>query len=82
MHIILRLICEILSRISAKLSFLRVHKYCVYAAASFVAIVTSCYLRNDNQNFSSVILYTNIICNAKWLLGANLEIVHCSDAFA
>ena len=35
------------------------------------------------QNFTSItsILYMNIICNAQWLFGANLEILHCSADF-
>ena len=60
MRIILRLICEILSRIAVKISFLWGHKHCVYAAASFAATDTSWYLRNDMQNCTFVILYMNI----------------------
>ena len=82
MHIILRLICENLSIIAVKISFLWGRIHCVYAAASFAAIVTSCYLRNDIQNFTVIILYMNIICNAQWLYGANFEIIHRSDAFS
>ena len=82
MHIISRLICEILSRIAVKISFLWGRKHCVYAAVSFAAIVASSYLRNDMQNCTCIILYMNIICNACWLYGANFEILHCSGAFS
>ena len=61
MHIILRLICESLSRIAVKISYLWCRKHCVYAAVSFATIVTSWYLRNVMQNFTSIILYMNII---------------------
>ena len=81
MHITLRLICESLSRIAVKLSFLWCFKHCVYAAVSFAAIVRSWYLRNLMQNFTSVILYLNIICNAQWLFGANFDILDCSADF-
>ena len=59
MVIILRLICEKLSCIAVKISFLWGCEQC--AEASFAASVTSRYLRNDMQNFTSVILYMNII---------------------
>ena len=36
----------------------------VYAAAAFAASVTLWYLRTDMQNFTTVILYMNIIYNA------------------
>ena len=81
MYITLRLICESLSRIDVKISFLWCRKHWVYAAVSFVAIVTSRYLPNVMQNFTSVILYMNIICNAQWLFGAHLEILDCSADF-
>ena len=61
MAIILRLILENLSSIAVKISFLCGCEHCVYAEASFAAIVTSRYLRTDMQNFTSVILYINII---------------------
>ena len=61
MAIILRLICKKLSRIAVKISFLWGCEHSVYAEASFAAIVTSRYLRYDMQNFTSVILYMNII---------------------
>ena len=61
MAIILRLICENLSRIAVSISFLWGCEHTAYAKASFVAIVTSRYLRNNMQNFTSVILYMNII---------------------
>ena len=61
MYIIWRLICEILSRIAVIMSFLWGPKDCVYAAVSFATSVTSWYLRNNMQNFTSVYLYINII---------------------
>ena len=61
MAIILRLICENLSSIAVKISFLWGYEHCVYAEVSFAASVTSRYLRNDMQNITSVILYMNII---------------------
>ena len=85
MYIILRLICEILSRIIAvKISFLYSRKHGVYVAASFAANVTSWYLRNGMPNFTSFIFYINIICISRWLFGANFQIytvpVHLYDA--
>ena len=65
MAIILRLICENLSSKALKISFLWGCEHCVYAETSFAASVTSLYLRNDMQNFTSVILYMNIIYIAK-----------------
>ena len=65
MYIILRLVCENLSRIAVKISFLWGPKYGVYAAAYFSFNVTSRYLRDNMQNFTSVILYMNIIFIAK-----------------
>ena len=59
MAIILRLMCENLSSIAVKISFLWGREHGVYAEASFVASVT--YLGNNVQNFTSVILYMNII---------------------
>ena len=61
MTIILRLICDNLSCIAVKISFLWGYEHYVYAEVSFAASVTSRYLRNDMQNFTSVILYMNII---------------------
>ena len=61
MYIILRLSCKILSRIAVKISFLWSLKQGVYASASFAASVTFLFLHNDRQNFSSVILYVNIL---------------------
>ena len=61
MDIILRLICENLSSIAIKKSFLWNCEHCVYAEASFAASVTSRYLRNDMQNFTSFISYMNTI---------------------
>ena len=61
MAIILRLICENLSSIAVKISFLWGRIHGVYAEASFTASDTSLYLRNDMQNFTFVILYMNII---------------------
>ena len=54
MAIILRLICENLSSIAVKISFLWGCEHCVYAEASFAASVSSWYLRSDMQNFTSV----------------------------
>ena len=74
MYIIFRFICDILSRISVKTSFLWSCKHGVYVAASFVVSVTS-WWRNNMQNFTSAILFMNIICIAQWLSGANSEIL-------
>ena len=60
MAIILRLICENLSSIAVKIIFLWGYEHCVYVGASFAAS-RPLYLRNDMQNFTSVILYMNII---------------------
>ena len=78
MHIILRFICGIFSRIS----FLLGCKHCVYEAASFAASLTSWYLPNGKQTFTFVILYINIICITKWIFGASFQILHYSSAFA
>ena len=61
MAIILRLICENLSSKGVKINFLWGCEHCVYAETSFAESVTSWYLGNDMQNFTSVILYLNII---------------------
>ena len=61
MAIIKRLICENLSTIAVKTSFLWGREHGVYTEASFATSVTSRYLRNDMQNFTFVILYMNII---------------------
>ena len=61
MTIILRLICENLSSIAVKISFLWGLEHSVYAEDSFAASVTSRYLPNDMQHFTSVILYMNLI---------------------
>ena len=61
MAIIIRLICENLSRIAVKISFLWGCEHCVYTEAVFAASVTLRYLRNDMQNFTSEIVYMNII---------------------
>ena len=55
----------------------------MYAATSFAASVTSWCWLNDIQNATSVILYMyiNIIFIAKWLYGADFQILHCSGAF-
>ena len=82
MDIVLRLVCEILSRIAVKISFLWVSTHSVYAEASFSANVTSWCSRNDTQIFISVYLYMNIIFIAQWLFSGNFEILHCSDVFA
>ena len=67
---------------SCRNKFLWDSKHSVFVAASFLAIVTSWYLRKDMRKFTSVISYMNIICIAQWLFEANLEILHCSGAFA
>ena len=64
---------EILSEIAVKIRFLWNSKHGVYGAASFIAIVTSCYLRKDMRKFASVILYMNIICIAQLVCDANLK---------
>ena len=61
MAIILRLICKNLSCIAVKISFLSGCEHWVYAEVSFAASVMSRYLRNGMQNFTSFILYMNII---------------------
>ena len=62
MAIILRLICKNFSCIAVKISFLWGCEHWVYAEVSFVASVMSRYLRiYDMQNFTSFILYMNII---------------------
>ena len=77
--ILIRLVCENLSRISDKISFRWGSKHSVYAVASFSANVTSRYFRNDMQNITAVILYImNIIFIAQCLLVANYEFLHCS----
>ena len=81
MHITLRWICESLSRIAVKISFLWCRKHCVYAAVSFAAIVTLWHLRNVMQKFTSDIFHMTIICNAQWLFSANLEIWDFSSDF-
>ena len=55
LSIILRLICENLSKIAVKISFLWDPKDCVYAAALFIATITLWYLHNDIKKFTSVI---------------------------
>ena len=82
MCIILRLICEVLSWIAVDIRFLWDYKHGVYGAGSFIAIVTSWYLRKDMIKFNSAILYMNIIFITRWLFDANFEILHCSGAFA
>ena len=77
-YIILRLICGILSKLAVKINFLRACLHGVYAATSLAASVTSRCLSNDIQNATSVILYINIIFIAKWLYGAEFQILHCS----
>ena len=79
MYIILRLVCETFSRMAVILSFLWGHKHGVYAAVSLSANVTSWYSRNDTKNFTSVILYINIIFISLWLSSGNSEILHGSD---
>ena len=76
------MICEILSRITVKISFLWGPKHDVYATAAFAASATLWYIRYDMQNFTSVILYMNTICIAQWLSGANSKILHSFPAFA
>ena len=61
MNIILRLICENFSRIAIIIGFLWGHEHGVYAAASCVVSVMSCYLSNNLQNFTSVYLFMNIV---------------------
>ena len=82
MYVILRLICENLSRIAVKISFLWGREYDVYATASFAESATSWYLRNGMQNITPVILHMNIIWIVQWLSDANTEILHYSSAFA
>ena len=50
MFIILRWICEISSWIAVEIRFLWDSKHGIYGAASFIAIVTSWYLRIDMGN--------------------------------
>ena len=74
MYIIFRLVCETLSRIAVKISFLWGHKHGVYAAVSFSANVTSWCSRNDTNIFNFVNLYINITFIAQWLSGGHSEI--------
>ena len=46
---------------AVQISFLWGREHGEHAEALFAASVTSRYLRNDMQNFTSVILYMNII---------------------
>ena len=71
MCIILRLVCETFSRIAVKISFLCGPQHGIYRATSFSANVTSWCSRDNTQNFSSAILYMNIIFIAQWLSGGN-----------
>ena len=57
MYIILRLVCENVSRKAIKISFLGGLKHDVYAAASYLANVTLGCSSKDTQLFTSVILY-------------------------
>ena len=82
MCITLELICEILSGIAFEIRFLWDSKHGVYGVSSFMAIVTSWYLRKDMRQLTSVILYMNITYVAQWLFDANFDILHSSGAFA
>ena len=82
MYIIWRLVCENLSRITIKISFLWGPKHGVYAAASFSTNVTSWCSRNGTKLFTIVILHMNIIFIAQWLFGGNSEMLPCSNVFA
>ena len=84
MYNMLRLSFEILSRKAIKISSFWDRKHSVYAAVSLAAKVTSWYSSNGMQKnfFCFFFLYRNTKCMAQWLLGANLEILHCSDAFS
>ena len=66
MFIILRLICENLSVLATKLSFLLGRKHDEYAAAPLAD-------SGRPATFNFIILYLNIICIAKWLIDANFE---------
>ena len=81
MYIILRLVCENFNSIAVEISFLRGPKNGVYAAALYLANVTSGCSRNDTEIVTSVILYIDIIYIAQWLFGGNSEILHQSDVF-
>ena len=60
-YIILRLICDTLSKIAVKISFPRGPQHDVYASGAFSVSVTSWYLHKDMQNFASVILLLNYV---------------------
>ena len=80
MYIILRLISEMLSTIASKRSFL-------WRRQDFVCVIcskcTSWYLRNGMQQFTSVILYMNIIFSLSVRLWcAHFEILQCCRALA
>ena len=72
-----------MSRIAVKINFLW-GRLCSSVICSKCHVVIHVYIRNDMQNFTSVILYMNIIhvWIAQWLFGDNFEILHCSDAFS
>ena len=82
MCINLRLIFEILSGIAVEIRYLLDSKHGIYGAGSFIATVTSWYLRMDMRKFTSVILYMNSTCIAQWLFEANFEVLHCYGAYA
>ena len=52
MYIIIRLICENLSKEAVKLSFRKGRKHNVYAAASIVVSVKSYYLREKGSDLT------------------------------
>ena len=82
MHIILRLICENLSRIAVKISFLWGHIHCVLQQSHLQQLPRRViYVTTYNILLLSFCIM-NIICNAQWLYGANFEILHCSEAFS
>ena len=61
MYIILRLVCENFNRKAVEISFIRGPKHVIYAAALYLANVTSGCSRNNTQIVTSVILYIDII---------------------
>ena len=77
MYIILRLICEILSRIAVTISFLWGHKHGVhvYATASFAASV----IHDINvTTCKNIFVYEHHMYHS----GAYFTILHCCGAFA
>ena len=69
MCVILKLFCEILSRIAVKIRSLSGRRHYVYAAASYAAIDASWYLRNDMQNSTLLFcIWTSYVTHSDYLV--------------